>query len=284
MYRPALLAIAAVSALFVPAADTHLPAPPAVVAHMTSPMHAPGNTVPGIAKTAALGASWVEVDIRWTKAGSDFPVLMHDATLDRTTNCTGSIATLGLSQVTGCSAADYAPWIGSVHSGFLTTGAPRVPVPYGWDAFNAAKNANLSVLMDVKVVPSRAQADKLVHYLDRFLWRTRVVYMASVDSVKAMHAWYPDIPKLLIEYPAAGTMRTAAFLKGLGVVGYAVPAREVLEAGYVAYYHANGLQLWSWCSDTPVMDVPEIWGRLASLGVDAIITNQPQQVLEMISP
>jgi len=51
---------------------------------------APENTLAGIRKAAATGHGGVEFDVMLTSDG--IPVLIHDETLDRTTNASGSVA------------------------------------------------------------------------------------------------------------------------------------------------------------------------------------------------
>lgn len=56
--------------------------PPVIIAHRTSPLDAPENSLEGIAASVAAGADFVEVDVRLTRDG--VPVLLHDALLLRT--------------------------------------------------------------------------------------------------------------------------------------------------------------------------------------------------------
>jgi glycerophosphoryl diester phosphodiesterase len=60
-----------------------LPTPPAIIAHRTSPLDAPENSLAGIARSGELGADYVEIDVRLTRDG--VPVMLHDALLLRTT-------------------------------------------------------------------------------------------------------------------------------------------------------------------------------------------------------
>ncbi len=57
----------------------------------------PENTLPAIARAIEIGADLIEVDIRETSDGH--LVLMHDRTVDRTTNGHGSVADMTLSAV-----------------------------------------------------------------------------------------------------------------------------------------------------------------------------------------
>ena len=57
----------------------------------------PENTVPGFQEAVRLGASQVEFDVRRTKDGR--LIIMHDATVDRTTNGKGSVSELTFDEI-----------------------------------------------------------------------------------------------------------------------------------------------------------------------------------------
>jgi len=61
-----------------------------VAAHRGDWRHAPENSIKGIESCIAMGIDIVEIDVRKTKDGK--LVLMHDATIDRTTNGTGKVS------------------------------------------------------------------------------------------------------------------------------------------------------------------------------------------------
>lgn len=58
--------------------------PPLTVAHRGASGYAPENTLAAVDKADALGFDWVENDVQRTKDGK--LVVLHDTTLDRTTN------------------------------------------------------------------------------------------------------------------------------------------------------------------------------------------------------
>lgn len=242
---------------------------PTVVAHRTAPNQAPENTVPGITAADAAGAAMVEMDVRWSS--SSYPVLMHDTTVDRTTDGTGAVSSLGLGDLRALWAADYSPW--RTDARFQDT-----PVPYGWEFMHAASVADIDVLLDVMVTPTQLMAEKLIYYVDLFDWRDRTIFMGSSATITAMRAWYPNLRYVLIEYPTTGVIRSGEALESLGVEGYATPAPAVTAAA-VAYWHAYGMQVMTWTSDSTTVDVPATWDVVTAAGVDAIITNRPADLL-----
>lgn len=70
---------------------------PRVIGHRGAAARAPENTLAGFRKAAALGCTWVEFDVRLS--GDDRPVVIHDATLDRTTDGTGVVGLMPLAEL-----------------------------------------------------------------------------------------------------------------------------------------------------------------------------------------
>ncbi|MFI0481393.1 glycerophosphodiester phosphodiesterase family protein [Actinomadura sp. 9N215] len=66
-------------------------------AHRGQWREAPENSVPAVREAFDDGAEIVEIDVRLTKDG--VPVLMHDTTVDRTTNGSGAVSDLTLAQI-----------------------------------------------------------------------------------------------------------------------------------------------------------------------------------------
>lgn len=106
----AALVVAVMGAVFLSAGNpTGLVLPPAgaplraesatglTVAHRGDQLHAPENTMPAFEAAFASGAELIETDVRLSSDG--VPVLIHDASLDRTTNGSGRVAGKSLSEL-----------------------------------------------------------------------------------------------------------------------------------------------------------------------------------------
>ncbi len=68
-----------------------------VIAHRGNSMHAPEDTMESFRQGLALGADGLEFDVRLSKDG--VAVLIHDPTLDRTTNGSGAVAEHSLDEL-----------------------------------------------------------------------------------------------------------------------------------------------------------------------------------------
>src|SRR5213594_2742943 len=77
---------------------------PLVISHAACGGHAPENTLVGVRKALDLKADGIEIDVQASADG--VPVLMHDLTVDRTTNGSGEVAKLSLEQLRALDAGD----------------------------------------------------------------------------------------------------------------------------------------------------------------------------------
>src|SRR5579859_520454 len=67
---------------------------PAVIGHRGAAASAPENTLAGLRRAHALGASWVEFDVQLSRDARC--ILLHDDTIDRTTSGRGKAAAMEL--------------------------------------------------------------------------------------------------------------------------------------------------------------------------------------------
>lgn len=68
-----------------------------VVGHRGNAGHAPENTLESFRQALAAGAECIELDVHLSADG--IPVVIHDATLDRTTDASGAVHTLSLARI-----------------------------------------------------------------------------------------------------------------------------------------------------------------------------------------
>ena len=83
-----------------------------VVAHRGASKFAPENTIPALEVAIEMGADMAEIDVRQTKDGHF--VLMHDETLERTTNGTGKVKDRPLKYI---QSLDAGSWFSKEYAG-----------------------------------------------------------------------------------------------------------------------------------------------------------------------
>ncbi|HUH39539.1 MAG TPA: glycerophosphodiester phosphodiesterase [Castellaniella sp.] len=92
-------------------AATHWPYP-TVIAHRGGGRHAPENTLAAVRHAAALGYSMIEYDVKLTADG--VPILLHDDTVERTSNGRGAAADLTFKALADM---DFGAWHGPGFAG-----------------------------------------------------------------------------------------------------------------------------------------------------------------------
>ena len=194
-----------------PAVMTALALPP-LIGHRCARAEAPENTLAGLGRAAALGVSWVEVDIRLAADG--VPVLLHDATLDRTTT--------GHGRLDAHSLADLA----------RVEAAPGEPVPTLATFLTAALGFGVGVNLELKI-----DADEAPGLPERL---TRAV-LATLDAV-----WPETAPPPLLSSFEPACLAAAARLapaRPRGLLLEALPpewAKTAAEVGAAAIITDHG--------------------------------------------
>jgi glycerophosphoryl diester phosphodiesterase len=84
----------------------------AIIGHRGAPRVAPENTLLAIARAFEAGATMVEVDVHLSRDG--VPVIIHDDTLERTTNGKGPVSALSLGELKNL---DAGAWMGTAFAG-----------------------------------------------------------------------------------------------------------------------------------------------------------------------
>src|SRR6476661_5933958 len=84
-----------------------LPSPPeiAIIAHRGASGHAPEHTFAAYDRAVDMGADYLEQDLQMTADGE--LVVLHDETLDRTTDASGPVAERTLDQLRGLDAGSW---------------------------------------------------------------------------------------------------------------------------------------------------------------------------------
>jgi len=113
---------------------------PAVIAHRGAPRLAPENTLAGLIEAKAAGARWTEFDV--TLCQDNRAVVIHDDTLERTTNGHGNVLTTPYATLKTLSAgAWFAPQFSDEK------------IPSLDEYINTAANLNLGINIELKPIP-----------------------------------------------------------------------------------------------------------------------------------
>ena len=230
---------------------------PAVIAHRGAGLHAPENTLPAIALGAALGHRMCELDVKLSADG--VPVLLHDDTLDRTTDGRGRVADAPL---TALRALDAGAWLDPRFRG------TRVPTLD--EAADALHGAGMMANLELKPCPGRdAETGRVVAHAVLARWRDAPVLPLlssfSVESLRAARTAAPGLPRALLAKQADDATLCHAEALCCAAVHVAVRA---INAEFVSQAHRAGLRVLAWTPNDPARI-----SALRALGLDGVITD-----------
>lgn len=160
---------------------------PRIIGHRGAAGLAPENTLVSMRTAAALGARWVEFDVHLS--ADSVPVLLHDDTLERTTDGKGAVAAHGVDHLR---TLDAGSWFSDAFAG------ERLPTLE--QAIQLLANLGLGANVEIKPSP-RHEADTglAVARMLRDQWPAAlpipVISSFAPDSLAAARAAAPEFPR-----------------------------------------------------------------------------------------
>jgi glycerophosphoryl diester phosphodiesterase len=240
-----------------------------VIAHRGASGAAPENTLAAFRKAVELGAGFIETDLQLSRDAR--LVALHDDTLDRTTNGRGPVSSMTVEELRRLDAGSW--FRPTNHEAGSTFVGERIPTVEEILAFG--REHELGLHLEIKATgPSGVEH-------------------AIVGALRASG----EIPRSVVLSFAAGILKRIRDLEPLVMTGFLysdrlpsavatavdVGARQLLPRhdrvtrGLVADAHAQDLKLVAWTADTP-----KEMQKLIAAGVDGIITNYPDRLLELL--
>lgn len=239
---------------------------PLVVAHRGASRIAPENTLAGFRAAVELGADAIELDVQ--RCADGHLVILHDLTLERTTDGFGPVAARSLSEL---KRLDAGRWFGTRFAG------ERIPTLE--EALEAIpRNVVLFVELKLPAPPEPAPEGielQLAGALGR-AGRLGTCVISSFDAACLARA-KAAMPEACCGFLFAGDgerqLSTALSLPADAVhPHWTLVSEALLDAA-----HRHGLAVAAW-----TVDDPDGIARLARAGVDAIITNCPDVALQAL--
>ncbi len=242
---------------------------PLIFAHRGGAKLAPENTMAAIDNGMRLGADGLEIDVQLSADG--VPVVIHDQTLDRTTDRVGPVSSLTAAELARVDAG-YRFEVDGQHP-FRGQG---IGVPVLDDVL--AKYPDTRVIIEMKggqpelaraVAASIRKADA-VHRIC-----VGSFHQGSIDAIRAEH---PDVITSASQHEARWTLHRSwvrwPWISRQPYVAFQVPEyagrMRVVSRGFVRQVHKQGhvLQVW-------VVNERDDIRRLLDWGVDGIISDRP---------
>jgi glycerophosphoryl diester phosphodiesterase len=237
---------------------------PRIIAHRAGGLLAPENTLAGIRMARNFGYSGVEFDVKLSADG--VALLMHDDTLERTTNGVGLVEDSGYQDI---AKLDAGGWFGNEFSG--------EPVPSFAAASALCRQNGIWANIEIKPSPGfERQTGEVVSRMAKLLWSGAhpppLLSSFSALALEAAAVESPELPRaLLVVEPPPNWL---AQLERLQCVALHVSYPHV-DQHLVSAVHESGRGVLTYTvndSETAV--------DLLECGVDALVTDQ----LDIIPP
>ena len=231
------------------------------IAHRGASGHRPENTLVAFRHAIALGTDMVEVDCQLTRDGA--PVILHDETLDRTTDGRGPLGRRTLAEVR---ALDAGSWFSPEFAG------ERVPTLE--ETVETLRDGGVGLNLELKGDddPGRLELIALgVLASYRFLPQT-VFSSFSPRRMRALRERSAEARIAVLLDTGAAWAAGLALAHELGAEALH-PDRSLATARNVAEAHERGLAVRVWAVNRP-KEVATLLAR----GVDGIFTDYPERL------
>jgi glycerophosphoryl diester phosphodiesterase len=221
------------------------------------------------------GADGLEVDVHLARDG--VPVVIHDATVDRTTNGRGPVATFTAAELGALDAgASFGP----------DAGFPFRDRGHGVPTLEAvlAASAHARLIIEMKLA-TPALAAAVVRLVRRHEAGARVCLgsfqQLALDTARALA---PEIATGASHLEARRTLMRSwvrwPLVRRVPYVAYQVPMRfgrlRVASQAFVGQAHREGRQVQVW-----VVDAEDLATTLLGWGVDGLITDRPDLMVPL---
>ncbi|MBS2000765.1 MAG: glycerophosphodiester phosphodiesterase [Candidatus Obscuribacterales bacterium] len=245
---------------------------PQVVAHRGGRVWAPENTLAAFKKSVELGADGIELDIHRCKTGE--LVVIHDESVDRTTDGSGFVKDMSLSQLRALSAG--AKWAPASQLRKLSAGIPyssefkNEKLPLLTEVFDLVKG-KLTINIEIKNAPVDYPGieDDLIALLKKYPYPDKIMVSSfDHDVIRRFHEKAPQYKCAILTDCILSDV--GSYAKSVGADNWN-PGFGDFRTDAAKRAHEAGLKVNVW-----TVNAPEEWKSAVAMPVDGIITDDPE--------
>ncbi|MDE0084255.1 MAG: glycerophosphodiester phosphodiesterase family protein [Candidatus Poribacteria bacterium] len=232
------------------------------IAHRGASGVAPENTLAAFKKAIEIGVDAVELDLHGTADGE--VVVIHDATLDRTTNMNGPIKQTILEAI---KQADAGAWFNPEFEG--------EQVPTLAEALACITDSTIALLEIKDETIAEAVVEK-IHEMD--LLELTVIISFHTSVLQAVRALEPRIPTGWLIGSSNEHTHPIQLCQQLGSLGSSLlnVNHQLITEEFAYEVRRRGIALWCWTVD----DVNRM-RQMRAFGVQGITSNHPERFSEV---
>jgi glycerophosphoryl diester phosphodiesterase len=240
-----------------------------VIAHRGASGSAPENTMAAFRKAVELGAGFIETDLQLSRDAR--LVALHDDSLDRTTNGCGPVSAKTLDELRRL---DAGSWFRAADGrGSFPFAGERIPTIEEILAFGREHEVGLH--LEIKATGPSGVEHAVVGALRATGEIARTVVLSFSSSVlKRLRELEPLVMTGFLfdeRFPGAITTAIEAGARQI------LPRTDRVTRELVSEAHAHDLKVVAWTANSP-----EEMEKMISAGVDGIITDYPEHLVEIL--
>ena len=240
---------------------------PVIFAHRGASAYAPENTLAAFQLALQQGAPAIEFDVKLSADGQ--VVVIHDQTVDRTTDGAGNVAKLPLAALREL---DAGSWLSGSFRGEKIPTLDEVFETLG-------KKLLMNVELTNYATPFDALVPKVAHLVKKYGLESSVWFSSFFPhNLMKIARLLPSVPRgqLIWPGPTGGWQRAWGSLIDLQAEH---PWKGDITAEYIKNAHARRRRIHAW-----TVNQPDELRRLQALHVDGIITDDPLTALKIVNP
>jgi len=243
----------------------HFPRP-IILAHRGDFAHAPENTLPAFQQALQKGADGVELDAKLTSDGH--VIVIHDSTVDRTTDGKGRVASHTLEAIRKL---DAGKWFNEKFAG--------TKVPLLEEVFETVgRDKMINIELTNYTTPRDGLAAKVCELIKRHNNQGQILFSSFFPSnLKITAQMLPEIPRGLLAMPGLVGLWARSF--GFMFGEYQALHPHISNASREQMLRAHRLKrrVHVWTANMPGQII-----QLKEWGADGIITDDPQAAVHAL--
>jgi glycerophosphoryl diester phosphodiesterase len=221
-----------------------------IIAHRGASAVTPENTPKSFSRALEAGVDGIELDVQLTRDA--VPVVIHDTSVDRTTNGSGLVSQIGFKQLSGLDAGNGEHIPSLLQALNLIGGKAHTYVELK-ESVEGNESAVIQCVLDAKCMDNVT----FISFNHKSIDRIKVLGL----KCKLGYSYESSIPKL------DGAEGIDAVMCKYNLIGH--------ELGSDA--HRRGMEIIAWTVDDAQKAI-----ELAKIGVDGIITNDPERMMRVL--
>jgi glycerophosphoryl diester phosphodiesterase len=231
-----------------------------VAAHRGDRANFPENTLPALRAVLESDFNFVEADLHLT--ADNVPVIIHDKTVDRTTNGTGEVSSFTLAEL---KKLDAGSWYGAEFAGTRVPSLEEFLVHFA--------DSKKEAMLELKGVWTQDEVRIVTALMNSYGVSDRVIFEAfGYRTLTSLKLAAPQFPRVIIKHHLP--QNPVRLAQKFGAIAVLTSPESLIENPQaVQQLHSAGLGIVLY-----TLNSSQSWSSAITLGVDGIITDRPSSL------